>query len=171
MTYTRFLSMIITSVIAMFCLKYLSTYQADHVFFSETRMYMSFMMGGVMAIIMLAFMQSMYANKKLNMTIYVGSLALFIAMLFLVRSQVTVSDTSYMRAMIPHHSIAILTSERSGIEDVRVRELADGIIKAQRKEIKEMEWLLDDIAANGKATTQAEAQARPVPAFEGTLNE
>ena len=73
-----------------------------------------------------------------------------------------------MRAMIPHHSIAILTSERATIEDVRVRELADGIISAQRREIEEMNWLLEDIANNGKATTQAEAEARPVPKFEAT---
>ena len=75
-----------------------------------------------------------------------------------------------MKAMIPHHSIAILTSERSNIEDVRVRELADGIIKAQRKEIKEMEWLINDISKNGKATSQVQAERRPLPEFEGKLN-
>ncbi|HBU62359.1 MAG TPA: DUF305 domain-containing protein, partial [Oceanicaulis sp.] len=65
---------------------------------------------------------------------------------------------------------AIMTSERAGIEDVRVRELADGIIEAQRREIKEMEWLIRDIAENGPATSQAEAEARPMPEFEGQLN-
>jgi hypothetical protein len=98
--------------------------------------------------------------------IYVGSVGVFVLALFLVRSQITVQDSSYMRAMIPHHSIAILTSERAGIEDVRVRELADEIIEAQRREIKEMNWLLEDLRENGKATTQAEAEARPVPDFE-----
>lgn len=83
----------------------------------------------------------------------------------LVRSQVTVSGVDYMEGMIPHHSIAILTSERADIQDVRVRKLADGIIKAQRREIKEMEWLIDDIKANGMATSQNEADTRPVPAF------
>ena len=72
-----------------------------------------------------------------------------------------------MRAMIPHHSIAILTSENAQIEDLRVRELADEIISAQRTEIKEMEWLIDDIAANGVADTPEKAQARPVPDFNG----
>ena len=75
-----------------------------------------------------------------------------------------------MRAMIPHHSIAILTSERAEIEDVRVRELADEIIKAQRREIKEMDWLIQDIAENGVATTESEASARTVPDFEGQLS-
>ena len=70
--------------------------------------------------------------------------------------------------MIPHHSIAILTSERANLEDVRVRELADAIIAAQRREIKEMDWLIDDIAKNGPATSQADATTRPVPDFESS---
>jgi hypothetical protein len=93
---------------------------------------------------------------------------LLVLSVWLVRSQVTVSGVDYMEGMIPHHSIAILTSERSQIEDPRVRELADEIIEAQRREIKEMEWLIEDITANGVAQTQEEAEARPVPDFSGT---
>lgn len=70
-----------------------------------------------------------------------------------------------MKAMIPHHSIAILTSERAEITDARVQELAGEIVEAQRREIAEMEWLIDDIAENGEATTEEEAAARPVPDF------
>jgi uncharacterized protein (DUF305 family) len=70
-----------------------------------------------------------------------------------------------MEGMIPHHSIAVLTSERAQIDDVRVRKLADEILDAQRKEIKEMEWLIRDISENGIAQTQAQADARPVPEF------
>ena len=123
-----------------------------------------------MAVVMLSFMLGMYRNARINLGIYAGSAVVFVLALFLVRSQVTVGDQSYMKAMIPHHSIAIMTSERAGIEDVRVRELADGIIEAQRREIKEMEWLIRDIAENGPATSQAEAEARPMPEFEGQLN-
>ncbi|MCW8090985.1 DUF305 domain-containing protein [Alteromonas sp. ASW11-130] len=169
MKYTKFVAMILTSTIAMFIMMYLNTYAFSHVWFSETRSYMALYMGAVMAIIMLAFMLGMYTNKKLNMAIFISAFVIFAGCLYLVRSQSTVSGTSYMKAMIPHHSIAILTSERSNIEDVRVRELADGIIKAQRKEIKEMEWLIQDIADNGKVTTAEEAKLRPVPKFEGNL--
>lgn len=166
--YGLFAAMIGTSMVAMFVLMYLNTYALSHVRWSETRFYMTFIMGAAMAVIMLGFMRGMYNNSKANLAIYLGSLVVFVAALYLVRSQTTVQDSSYMRAMIPHHSIAIMTSERSEISDVRVRELADEIIKAQRREIKEMNWLLEDIAENGKATTQAEAEARPVPDFEGT---
>lgn len=170
MGYGRFLAMIATSVVVMFGIKYLTTYQASHVWFSETRSYMALVMGGAMAIIMLLFMLGMYRDKRMNAAIVVGALVLMAGSLFLVRSQATIGDRSYMKAMIPHHSIAVLTSERSQIEDVRVRELADEIIKAQRKEIKEMEWLIADIEANGVAATAEEAEGRPVPTFEGELN-
>jgi uncharacterized protein (DUF305 family) len=60
-----------------------------------------------------------------------------------------------MKAMIPHHSIAILTSERANITDPRVRKLADDIIKAQRREIGEMEGLIRNIDdQSGKTSRQ-----------------
>ncbi|MBT8250292.1 MAG: DUF305 domain-containing protein [Acidimicrobiia bacterium] len=165
MSYGRFAAMIATSTAVMFGLMYLNTYVWDHVRFSETRFYMTLIMGAAMAVIMLGFMLSMYQNKKLNAAIIAGSIALFAGALFLVRSQSTVADESWMSAMIPHHSIAILTSERAEIEDVRVKQLANDIIDAQRREIEEMEWLIDDIEANGVAATESEARTRPVPAF------
>ncbi|MHA6287179.1 DUF305 domain-containing protein [Maricaulis sp. CAU 1757] len=168
-SYVKFAAMIVTSMVVMFGIKYLNTYDLSHVYWSETRFYMTFMMGGAMAIVMLAFMLSMYKDSRLNLAIFAGSALVFLVALWLVRSQETVGDESWMSAMIPHHSIAILTSERAHIEDVRVRELANAIIEAQRKEIKEMEWLLEDIDANGLATTQAEAAARPVPEYEGVV--
>ena len=169
MKYLKFVAMIITSTVAMFLMMYLNTYSVSHIWFSETRAYMALYMGAGMAIIMLAFMMGMYNNKKLNAAIFLLAVGLFAVCLYLVRSQSTVSDSAYMKAMIPHHSIAILTSERSNIADVRVRELANGIIKAQRKEIKEMEWLIKDISENGKVTSQTQAEQRPVPEFEGKL--
>jgi len=143
--YRRFGLMVLTSTIIMLILMYFNTYSMEHIFFSQTRVYMALIMGGVMAIVMLAFMQKMYTNKKVNFGIYAGSAILIAISLFLVRSQATVDDTSWMKAMIPHHSIAILTSERADIEDPRVRKLADEIIKAQRKEIAEMKTLIKDL--------------------------
>jgi hypothetical protein len=143
--YLRFGAMIATSTLIMFGLMYLNTYSADHVFFSETRAYMAFVMGAAMAVIMLSFMLHMLDNRRLNVGIYIGSAVVFAVALWLVRSQTTVDQVSYMKAMIPHHSIAILTSERARITDPRVRKLADQIIEAQRKEISEMKALLADL--------------------------
>lgn len=144
-SYKKFAAMIATSTVVMFGLMYLNTYELDHVFFSQTRLFMALIMGATMAIIMLAFMQGMYKNKRVNAGIFAGSALVFMLALWLVRSQATVGDVAWMRAMIPHHSIAILTSERANITDPRVRQLADGIITAQRKEIDEMKALIQDL--------------------------
>jgi FlaA1/EpsC-like NDP-sugar epimerase len=168
-SYLRFFAMIGTSMVIMYLLTYLNSYQIiEHAHFSETRLFMSLLMGGAMMAIMLFFMLGMYKNSRANVAIFVGAGLLMLLSLWLVRSQVTVTGVDYMEAMIPHHSIAILTSERAGIEDPRVRELADEIIEAQRREIKEMEWLIEDIQSNGVAETEEEAAARPVPQFAGS---
>jgi uncharacterized protein (DUF305 family) len=144
-SYARFGLMVATSTLVMFGLMYLNTYQLDHVFFSETRAYMAVVMGATMAVIMIGFMPSMYPNRRLNTGIVGGSAVLFVLALWLVRSQATVDDVSWMKAMIPHHSIAILTSERARIADPRVRTLADGIIETQRREIDEMKLLITEL--------------------------
>ena len=98
-----------------------------------------------MTVIMLGFMLHMLKNKKLNIMIVAGSILVFGAALFTLRTQVLVDEVSYLRAMIPHHSIAILTSERAAITDPRVRDLADSIIEAQEREIQEMKLLIEDL--------------------------
>ncbi len=143
--YARFAIMILTSTVVMFGMMYLNTFEYDHVFFSETRAWMALMMGAAMAFIMLAFMLGMYTNRSANIAIFIGSIAVFCVSLWLVRSQATVDEVSYMKAMIPHHSIAILTSSRARINDPRVRKLADGIIETQRKEIAEMKGLVGEL--------------------------
>jgi len=145
MSYARFGAMIVTATVVMFGLMYLNTYALDHIWFSQTRAWMALVMGAVMAVVMLAFMLNMYKSSKVNVAIAVVSVVLFAGALWLVRSQETVDDVSYMKAMIPHHSIAILTSRRAHIRDPRVRKLADGIIAAQVREIGEMEALIADL--------------------------
>ena len=146
-SYVRFAIMIAVSTVVMLGLMYLNTYQLDHVFFSETRAYMAIVMGAVMAAIMLWFMRKMYPRQGVNIAIFALAAIVFAGSLWLVRSQATVGDVAYMKAMIPHHSIAILTSSRAHISDPRVRKLADGIIATQKKEIAEMKALIEDIDA------------------------
>jgi len=152
MGYGRFFSMIATSTVVMFGLMYLNTYALDHIFFSQTRMWMAIYMGAVMAIIMLAFMLGMYTNRPVNLAIFASATVAFALSVWLVRSQETVGDLAWLRAMIPHHSIAVLTSERADLSDPRVRALADAIIEAQRSEIAEMKRYIADIEANGDAS-------------------
>lgn len=145
MSYNRFAAMIATSTVVMYGLMYATNYSLDHVWFSQTRFWMALFMAAAMTIIMLSFMLAMYKDKRKNSAILGGAVVVLVGSLSLARSQVTVHDVAWMKAMIPHHSIAILTSERARIDDPRVRKLADAIIETQRREIAEMERLIADL--------------------------
>ena len=172
MSYWRFFAMIGTSTLVMFGLMYLNTYLWPHALFSETRAYMAVLMGATMAVIMLSFMLAMYTNRKANIAIFTGSVIVFAAMLYLVRSQVTVEDRSFMRAMIPHHSIAIMTSSRANISDPRVRKLADSIIAAQNKEIAEMKYLIAHPEEGSEPIpARSDSEVAPVATLDEALSE
>ena len=143
--YVRFGIMILVSTVIMYFLMFLYVFLLNHIYFSEMRLLMTLIMGSVMAVVMLSFMWKMYDNKKWNIIILGASFLIFGVSLWLVRSQATIDDVDYMQAMIPHHSIAILASERATIEDERVRKLADEIIAAQEREIAEMKILIEEI--------------------------
>ena len=155
-SYARFFAMIVTSTVVMLLLMYTTVYQVDHVWWSATKSFMALYMGAAMAVIMLAFMLGMYKDKAKNIAIFAGSAVLFVLGFWLLRSQTSVDDVDWMEAMIPHHSLAILTSERATISDPRVRRLADDIILAQRREIAEMEALIRDL-------DDADYKASPLP--------
>lgn len=164
--YLRFAGMILTAMVVMYGVMFVSSWEWSHVRFSESRLFMALTMGGTMGLVMLVWMLNMYRNTRVNIGIFAASLLLIAVAVFLDRSQTTVQDTGFMSSMIPHHSMAITRSERSELSDARVCELAVEISEAQRREILEMDWLIEDIGSNGPARTAEEAEARPVPEFE-----
>ena len=163
--YIRFGAMILTAMVVMYWVMFLGSWQWSHIRFSESRVFMTITMGGTMILVMLAWMLNMYKNTKANIAMIAAGLVLIGGGVFLDRSQILVDDTGFMNGMIPHHSLAITRSERAQIQDIRVCELTVDISEAQRREILEMEWLIQDIERNGVAATTAEAEARPVPTF------
>ncbi|MBS3941233.1 MAG: DUF305 domain-containing protein [Actinobacteria bacterium] len=164
--YLRFGAMILTSMVVMYFVMFVASWEPSHVRFSQSRIFMAITMGGTMGLVMLAWMLNMYKNTKANIAVVVISLLLFAGGAALDRSQATVQDYSFMSGMIPHHSMAITRAERAELNDVRVCELAVEISEAQRREIYEMDWLIDDIEENGVASTAEEAESRPVPEYE-----
>ena len=164
--YLRFAAMIVTGMFVMYWTMFVGSYQWSHIQFSQSRVYMALVMGGAMTLVMLGWMLNMYKNTRMNIGIVVVGLLLLGLGTTLDRTQATVGDVEFMQAMIPHHSLAITRSERFNVEDVRVCELAVEISEAQRREIDEMEWLIEDIRKNGTASTRTEADARPVPTFQ-----
>ncbi|SHE54904.1 protein of unknown function [Atopostipes suicloacalis DSM 15692] len=154
--YMKFGLMILTSTIVMYFLMFVNVSEFAHFHLSQTRIYMALLMGGVMAIIMMLFMWKMYDNKKMNALI-LGISVLIIGVSFgFIQNQVGVGDTAWMKAMIPHHSTAILTSENANLKDPRVKELSEEIIQAQKEEIAEMERLIEELKENKEDAEEAE---------------
>jgi hypothetical protein len=158
MSWGRFGAMIATSTVIMFFLMYQLVYSAEHALFSLNRLLASFIMGGMMTAVMLGFMWKMYEPQAVKIAVLAGGLVFAGVLLALNRSQALIEDTSFMKSMIPHHSIAINNARKAEISDPRVRRLADQIIASQVREIAEMKLLIEDIDRNGKRG------AEPLPA-------
>jgi hypothetical protein len=155
MGWNRFAAMIATSTFIMFFLMYQLIYTLDHATFSVNRLVASLVMGCVMTVVMLSFMWSMYRGVGTKIAVLGLATALGVILLSVNRTQALIGDVNFMKAMIPHHSIAINNARKASISDPRVRELADEIIASQVREIAEMQLLLDDIAENGERGTAA----------------
>lgn len=140
--YGKFMLMLAISFCIMYAVMFLNVDSADHIYLSLTRTYMSLLMVSPMALLMLAIMGKMYRNKRLNLLIGIASAAVFVLALAALRTQTPVSDIQYMRAMIPHHSSAILTSKHANIQDPEVKQLSQGIIESQEREIQQMQAIL-----------------------------
>jgi hypothetical protein len=163
MGWGRFAAMIITSTVIMFFLMYQLVYSAGHATFSLNRLLSALIMGAVMTVVMLGFMWKMYEGQSVKVAILVVAALVALALLATNRSQALVGDSAFMKAMIPHHSIAINNARKANISDPRVRELADKIITSQVREIAEMKALLRDIDARG------ERGERSLPAVEAKV--
>ena len=150
MSWGRFAAMIATSTVIMFFLMYQLVYSSDHAMFSLNRLLASLIMGCVMTVIMLGFMWKMYAGQALKVAVLVLAVIGAAGLLAVNRGQALIGNAAFMNSMIPHHSIAINNARKASISDPRVRELADGIIESQVREIAEMKALLDDIHENGE---------------------
>lgn len=154
MSWGRFVAMIATSTVVMFFLMYQLVYSLDHALFSLNRLMASLIMGCVMAVIMLGFMWSMYEGRRAKVAVVAAAAVLGALLLYMNRAQTLVDDTTFMSAMIPHHSIAINNASKARISDPRVRDLADEIIASQVREIEEMKRLIADIERNGERADQ-----------------
>ena len=142
MSYKKFAFMLFISCIIMYVVMFLNVYSVDHLFISALRFYMTLLMVAPMAIVMMLMMGKMYKNKNWNTAIILSAVIVFIVSLIFLRKQTFIGDIQYMKAMIPHHSSAILTSEYAGIQDPEVKKLSEQIIETQKKEIAQMKEMI-----------------------------
>ncbi len=147
-TYLKFALIMAVSFVIMYLIMFLNVAEFNHVYNSLTRFYMTTLMIAAMAISMLLFMWKMYPNHKINFGIIAFATISFLGTLYLLRTQTPINDIQYMKAMIPHHSSAIMTSSNVEFKDEEVKKLADDIIIAQEKEIKQMKEMINRLENN-----------------------
>lgn len=140
--YQKFLLMLCISFVVMYAVMFFNVDKLEHIYISLTRVYMALLMVSSMAIIMLLLMGKMYTNKKLNLIIHSTCAMVFILSFLFLRIQFGIGNRQYMKAMIPHHSSAILTSKHASIQDAEVKDLSKQIIDSQEKEISQMKQAL-----------------------------
>lgn len=143
MPYQKFMVMMLLSFLIMYLVMFLNMEKLGHYHTSTTRVYMTLLMVAPMAVVMMTMMGKMYPDKRLNTGIILGSIVLFAVILAALRTQTPIGDVQYMKAMIPHHSSAIMVSKQAAIKDPEVKKLSEQIIQSQEKEIAEMEALLN----------------------------
>ena len=76
------------------------------------------------------------------MAVAIGFVALFAVGIWLGRTEAFVGNEQFLRAMIPHHSRAILVCNQAQITDPDIAQLCDQIVSSQQEEIDLMEQML-----------------------------
>jgi len=140
--YYRLAAMTMLSFIAMYILMYAMVDSLGSVFNNINQAYMAGLMASPMVLIELALMGGMYPNKKLNRGLMAVSAVALVGFFFLIRQQVAVTDTQFLRSMIPHHSGAILMCGKAPIQSAEIKALCRNIIASQEAEIKLMREML-----------------------------
>lgn len=104
---------------------------------------MAILMAAPMAVIELAVMRSMYADRRMNLGVVIASLAVMAGAWLLIRQQTAIGDVQFLRSMIPHHAGAILMCERATLTDPEIEALCRSIVQSQQSEIDLMKGMLD----------------------------
>lgn len=132
------------SLIVMYLLTMAFVDEWDHYHLNLSNLYMAILMVAPMGLIMLFVMRSMFPDSRLNLVLIVGFVALFFLAFWLGRTQAFVGNDQFLRAMIPHHSRAILVCENASITDPEIQQLCQQIVETQKEEIGIMNQMLDE---------------------------
>ncbi len=140
--YPHLAIMAVLSFIAMYTLMYSMVNTFGDVYNSINQFYMAGLMAAPMVVIELLVMRRMYHNARMNGVLIAISVLVGLAMFLGIRQQTMISDTQFLRSMIPHHSGAILMCQEANIERQDVRDLCQAIIVSQQREIDQMNAML-----------------------------
>ena len=143
--YVMLAVMTLLMFISMYVLMYAMVDKFGDVYTNYNQFYMAALMTAPMVLIELALMWAMYLNKKWNILIIAVSLVAFAGSFYAIRSQAAISDTQFLKSMIPHHSSAILMCREASIQDLQIKDLCSRIMKGQQGEIDEMNAKLKEL--------------------------
>jgi uncharacterized protein (DUF305 family) len=129
-----------------FAIMYLVMYSMiatlDHFHLNLNNVYMTLMMVAPMAVVMLVAMRSMFPSRRLNLIVAALAVAGFAIGWFGMRTQAAIGNSEFLRAMIPHHSGAVLMCEQAPVTDPEIVALCRQIVESQQREIAQMEAIL-----------------------------
>lgn len=143
--YGRLLLMVVLSFILMYVLMYAMVDAFANVFANFNQFYMAGLMTAPMVIIEMALMGAMYQNKKTNIVIIAAGLIALAVFWILIRQQAAISDSQFLRSMIPHHGGAVLMCNNAPIQDSEIKELCREIISGQEEQIDQMKAKLSEL--------------------------
>lgn len=140
--YYPLMTMIAVSFIYMYFFMYAMIDGVPHFYNNVNQIYMAGLMAAPMAIVELVVMRSMYNDRRINVIVVIISAIATFAFWFLIREQVAVGDSQFLRSMIPHHAGAILMCDQASLSDQRLINLCKEIVDGQKREIAEMQSIL-----------------------------
>ena len=129
--------------VIMYLVMYTMIRSLDHFYLNINNVWMTLMMVTPMALVMMAAMRSMFPSRTRNLLVVAAALVVFGVSYYGMRTQWAVGDEQFLKSMIPHHSGAILMCQEASITDPDIQSLCREIIDSQRREIAQMEAILD----------------------------
>ena len=141
--YLRLAIELVIDFVIMYLVMYTMIRSLDHFYLNINNVWMTLMMVTPMALVMMVAMRSMFPSRNRNLLVVAGALVVFGVSYYGMRTQWAVGDEQFLKSMIPHHSGAILMCQEASITDPDIQSLCREIIDAQRREIAQMEALLE----------------------------
>ena len=141
-----FWMMVVASfIIQFFIMSLIMSNSVSNITFSVGKFYISVIMALLMGLIEVIMHD--YHMHLFSLPYYL-SLAIALSLfLYLYKTQQYILDEDYLKEMIEHHSMALLTSEEilQKTKSERVRKLAENIVSTQEAEIKYMKQMLTNM--------------------------
>jgi hypothetical protein len=131
-----FINMVIIQFVGM---SYVMTDRVSDIKSSLGKLYISVIMGLFMVV------AGVLSNQRINLTSLVIFVTLLSGSIYLYKIQYGITDKEYVKEMLEHHSMALLTSKNilQKTKNPMVSNFAAKIYNTQEKEIKEMAVLID----------------------------